>query len=119
MWRSRLLKGYALSVGAGLLVLGLVGFSPLRPNPVAPENVLHIGTGLLFLGGVLLLNDLGNLRSFMVSMGLLLVLGKALIVGARWFDLGLIYLPLVGVICLVAGVGTLLVALFMGSGPNA
>lgn len=119
MWRSRLLKGYTLLVGAGLFVLGLVGFSPLLPTLEAPENLLHVATGSLFIGGALLLDDLGHLRSFMGGMGLLLVLGKAIIVGARWFDLGLFHLPLVGVICLVAGVCTLLVALFVGSGPSA
>ena len=119
MWRLHLLKGYTLMVGAGLFVLGLVGFSPLPPDPVDPESLLHIATGSLFLGGALLLRDLDHLRSFMGGMGLLLVAGKAIIVGARWFDLGIFHLPMIGGVCLVVGVCTLLVALFVGSGPRS
>ncbi len=116
MSRYRLLKGYALAAGLGLIVLGLLGLTPPPPSLSAAENVLHIGTGSLFLASALLLNRPNQLRSFLFGMGILLVLAKAVIVAARWPDLGL-HIPLIGVICLVVGVGSLLMTALMGRTP--
>lgn len=115
MRRTHLLRTYALVVGAGLLAFGLAGFTLARPNMTAPENLLHLGVGLLFFIGGTLLEDLRMLRSFLGGMGVVLLLGKATIVSTRWFDERVFHLPLVGVICLVAGLISLLLALFARS----
>ncbi len=109
MTRYYLLRGYTTLVGLGLFVLGLLGLTPPPPSLSAAENLLHIGTGSLFLAGALLLNRPTQLRSFVLGMGILLVLAKVVIVAARWPSLGL-YIPLVGVVCLVIGVGSLIIA---------
>ncbi len=118
MGRYRLLKGYALATGAGLFVLGLLGLAPLPLSPfpmLIPEGLLHLGAGSLFVGGALAVHGLDYLRGFVGGMGGLLVGGKVILVGARWSELGL-HLPLVGAICLLAGVGSLLVAAFVSVG---
>ncbi len=119
MQRTYLLRAYALLIGAGLLILGLTGFTFARPNMPSPENLLHLGVGLLFFAGGTLLEDLRLLRSFLGGMGVVLLLGKATIVSTRWFDQGVFELPLVGVVCLVAGLTSLLLALFTGSGASS
>lgn len=114
MWR-RLLRAYVLTVGVSLVVLGLAGFASVPFNLTAPENVFHLGVGLtLFAGGLLLRDDPHHLRDFLGGMGLLLVLGKGTIVTARWMSEGSFHLPVVGVVCLVAGLFSLLLALFVG-----
>ena len=51
-----MLRAYALLIGAGLIVLGLTGFSVVPSNVLTfPENALHLAVGLLFCSGVLLL----------------------------------------------------------------
>lgn len=114
MWR-RLLRAYVLTVGVSLVVLGLAGFASVPFNLTVPENVFHLGVGLtLFAGGLLLRDDPHHLRDFLGGMGLLLVLGKGTIVTARWMSEGSFHLPVVGVVCLVAGLFSLLLALFVG-----
>ena len=49
---------------------------------------------------------------------LILVMGKMIVVGGRTFDLGFLSIDLVGLVCLVAGLGSLLIALFIGRGPS-
>lgn len=115
MRRTYLLRAYALVIGAGLLALGLSGLTLDHPHVTAPENLLHLGVGLLFFIGGTLLEDLRMLRSFLGGMGVALLLGKATIVSTRWFDERVFHLPLVGVICLAAGLTSLLLALFAGS----
>ncbi len=110
-----MLKGYALAVGVGLFVLGLLGLAPAPPDLDLPENMLHLGLGSLFVGGGLLVNSLNQLRGFVGGMGGLLLLGKAVIVGTRWVDLGL-HIPPVAVVCLVVGVASVFVAAFVGIG---
>ncbi len=117
MRRHRLLKNYALAVGLGLVVVGLVGVVPSPPSPLVPnypENLLHIGTGLLFVAaGRLVADNLQQLRAFLFGMGILLVLAKVVITAARWPNLGL-EITMVGGICLVAGVGSMLIAALGG-----
>jgi hypothetical protein len=50
-------------------------------------------------------------------MGVLLVLGKLVIVGERWLEEGF-QVPLVGVVCAVVGISSLLVAVFVGMGES-
>lgn len=109
MPRYYLLRGYTALAGLGLFVLGLLGLTPPPPSLSTAENLLHIGTGSLFLAGVLLLNGPNQLRGFLFGMGILLVLAKVVIVAARWPALGL-HIPLVGVVCLVVGVSSLIIA---------
>ena len=120
MRRYRLLKNYALAVGLGLFVVGLVGFAPSPPSPLAPdypENLLHIATGLFFMAASRwIVDDLPQLRAFLFGMGTLLVVAKAIIVVVRWPQLGF-EITLVGAICLVAGVGSLLIAALVGRTP--
>ncbi len=119
MRRYYLLKGYALTVGAGIFVLGLLGFMPSPPSPLSlslPENLLHLGAGSLFGASALLLDDPYQLRGVVFGLGILLVFSKVLIVIARWPDAGF-HMPVVGVICFVSGVGSLLVAAFVGTRP--
>lgn len=117
MWRVYLLRGYALAVGMGLFGLGLVGLSPLPPNMITPENIMHLGVGLLYVCGVWLIGAAFDLlRAFVGGMGLLLVLGKGVIIAARWADLSFLHLPAVGVVCLLAGLTALILALFVGIG---
>ncbi len=118
MRRVYLLRAYALGVGLVLFVLGLVGFTSL-PHMTTSESVLHLGVGLLFFCGGLLMRDLGMLRTFLGGMGVLLLLGKVIIVSTRWFDEGFLHLPLVGIVCLVAGVTSLLIALFVGGDASS
>lgn len=61
-----MLRAYALLIGAGLIVLGLTGFSVVPSDVLTfPENALHLAVGLIFCSGVLLLGtDAGNLRRF-------------------------------------------------------
>lgn len=118
MRRVYLLRAYALGVGFVLLTLGLVGFTSL-PHSTASESVLHLGIALLFFCGGLLLRDLGTLRTFLGGMGVLLLVGKGIIVSTRWFDEGFLHLPLVGIVCLVAGATSLLIALFVGGGASS
>ena len=119
-WRYYFLKGYTLVVGVGLLVLGVVGLLGLSsylfippPTEVA-ENILHIGTGLLFIGGWWLMDERGTARTFLGGMGLLLVIGKMVIFGGRTIDLGYFTIQFVGIVCIVVGVFSLLVAMFIG-----
>jgi hypothetical protein len=114
VWRYYLLKGYALVVGAGILVLGLLGASPVPPHPPHLEYVLHIGAGALFMAGGWLLDDFGHLRGFVGAMGALRVVAKVGIVGVRSIGVAPIFLPGVGYVCLVIGACSLLVALFIG-----
>lgn len=109
-----MLRGYSLVVGAGLLVLGLVGLSPFPPSPPLPENILHLGTGGIFIGAGLAMDEPAHLRGFVGGMGVLLVLGKAVIVGAHLIDHDF-QVPLVGVVCAVVGTSSLLVAAFVGA----
>ncbi len=125
VWQSYFLKGYTLVVGVGLFVLGLVGSLGLAsyffippPSEIA-ENVLHIGTGLIFIFAWWLMDELSTIRTFLGSMGALLVLGKILIVGGRTYTLGFLTIDFVGVVCLVVGISSLLVALFVGRAPRA
>ncbi len=113
MRRYHLLKVYAILAGMGLFVLGLVRIAPSPPspiNPTFPENLLHIGSGLLFVAGVLVSRTLEQLRGFVLGLGALLLLSKAIILPVRWADSGLFPhgVPLIGVVCLVVGVGSLL-----------
>ena len=118
--RFYLLKGYALVIGVGLIVLGMLGLLGLTslffiPQPAEfAENILHIGTGLVFIGAWWWIDELGYMRAFLGSMGLLLVLSKIVIVGGRTISLGFLSIDFVGVVCLVVGVCSLLVALFVG-----
>ena len=124
VWRFYLLKGYALMIGVGLLVLGMVGVLGLAsyffiPQPAEfAENVLHIGTGLIFIGAWWAIDELRNMRIFVGGMGLLLVIGKIVIVGGRTISLGFLSIHFVGVVCLVVGVCSLLIALFIGRGAR-
>ena len=56
----------------------------------------------------------GQLRAFVGGMGALLVLGKAIIVGANWAEQGF-QVPIVGVVCSVVGASSLLIAAFVGA----
>lgn len=116
MWRVYLLRGYAVVLGVGLFVLGVVGLWSNSPNLAAPESLLHIGGGLLFFFGGLLLAGFRILRFFVGGMGLLEVFGKVFIVGMHSFDLGFIDLPLVGVVCMIAGLSALLMSLCVSIG---
>jgi hypothetical protein len=100
-------------VGVGLFVLGLAGLSPFPPSSPFTENLLHLGTGSLYVGGGLLVDDLPHLRAFVGGMGVLLVLGKLVIVGGRWLEESF-QVPLVGVVCAIVGISSLLVAAFVG-----
>ncbi len=116
MRRYYLLKGYTLVVGVGLLVLGLVGFVPALPlGPSPPHNLLHLGVGSLFVVAGFVFSSLRELRVFVGGMGAMLVLGKVILVLALWTDLGL-HMPLVGIVCLIAGVGSMLAAALVGIG---
>ena len=115
--RYYLARGYALSVGLGLFVLGLLGFTPAPPSFSIAENLLHIGTGSLFVAGAALLNKPNELQGFLFGMGILLVLATVLTVAARWPTLGL-SLRLVWVNCLMVGVGSLLMATFAGTAEH-
>lgn len=116
VWRIYLLRAYALAVGLGLFVFGLAGFTPSPLSSTAPENALHLGVGLIFFCGGLLVGERDPLRSFLGGMGLLLLVGKGTIVVTRWVDEGFFHLPQVGIVCLVAGVTSLLLAAFAGIG---
>jgi hypothetical protein len=116
MKRYYLARGYTLLVGLGLFVLGVLGFAPPPPSMAMAENLMHIATGSLFLAGASLMSRPNQLQGFLFGMGILLVLAKVLIVVARWPEHGL-HLPLVGVICLVVGVSSLLIASLVGSEP--
>ena len=112
-----MLKGYAMLVGVGLIVLALLGLASDPPSPLNlsfPENLLHIGAGSLFVSHALVRTSLDHQRGFMIGMGALLVLAKVVIVLVRWPSLGF-SITLFGAVCLVAGVGSLLLALFVGS----
>ncbi len=117
--RYRLLTGYTLAVGVGLFMLGLFGMAPSPPsplNPTFPENLLHISAGLLFVGGVLVTDRLEQLRVFVRGLGGLLVLSKVIILSVRWAEPGVhLHVPLVGVVCLVAGVGSVLITAFVST----
>ena len=125
MWRFYFLKGYTLLVGAGLFVLGLAGLLDLTsysfmPQPVElPDHVLHTCTGLLFIGGGWVMQDLGTIRFFVGGMGLLLVLSKIVLLGGRTYALGFLSFHFVGIVCVVVGVSSLLVALFIGRAPRS
>ena len=117
MWRYLLLKGYALVVGVGLLVVSLISLLPSPPSPLRlelPENLMHIGTGFLFIGGSLLFHGANHLRGFLVGMGLLLVVGKALLIAMNWSDADY-HRTVIAVICLVAGLGSVIVAALAGN----
>ncbi len=122
MWRLHLLKGYALVTGVVLIVLGVFGvlgrtsffFIP-QPAEFA-DHVLHIGTGLIFIGAWWLIDELANMRAFLGGMGLLLVISKIVIVGGRTISLGFLSIDFIGVVCLVVGVCSLLIALVIGRG---
>ncbi len=103
-------------VGLGLFVLGLLGITTAPPSLSAAENLLHLGSGSLFIAGAALLDRPNQLRGFLFGLGMLLVLAKALMVVARGATLGL-HIPLVAIICLVAGVGSLLIAPLVGRTP--
>ncbi len=124
VWRFSLLKGYALIIGVGLFVLGVVGVLSLTsfffiPKPAEfAENMLHIGTGLIFIGAWWFIDEMGSMRTFVGGMGLILVIGKMTIVGGRTIDLGFLTFHFVGVVCLVVGLCSLLIALFIGRGPS-
>lgn len=111
-----MLRAYALLIGAGLIVLGLTGFSVVPPDVLTfPENALHLAVGLIFCSGVLLLGtDAGKLRGFVGGMGGLLLLGKGTIIATRWASVGEFHLGLFGIICLVAGATSLIVAALTG-----
>ena len=119
MRRYHLLRTYALAVGLGLFVVGLVGIMPALPAPLAPDapaNLLHIGAGLLFGAGVWVSKDLSQLRTFVFGMGTLLVLGKLIIGLSHWPQVG----PdtaLVEIICFVVGVGSVLITALIGRPP--
>lgn len=106
-----MLWAYALLVGAGLSVLGLIGFSGTALNVLTfPENALHLGVGLIFFsGGLLLGDDPSKLRGFVGGRGFLLLLGKGSIVTTRWVAMGELYLGLFGGICVVTGAASSLV----------
>jgi len=76
-----LLKGYALVTGVGLFVLGMVGLLGLAsyffipPPTEVSENVLHIGSGLIFIGAWWFIDEPGSMRTFVGGMGLMLVIG--------------------------------------------
>jgi hypothetical protein len=57
-------------------------------------------------------------RTFLGGMGILLVMAKVVIMGGRSMDLGFITIHFVSVVCLVVGVSSLLVALFIGRAPG-
>ncbi len=57
LWKVYLLRAYALAVGLGLFVFGMAGFTPSPLSSTAPENVLHLGVGLIFLCGGLLMRE--------------------------------------------------------------
>ena len=124
VWRYYFLKSYTLVVGVGLFVLGVVGLLGLTtyffipPPKEFAENFLHIGTGLVFICGWWLSDERNTLRTVLGSMGLLLVIGKIVIVGVRTIDLGFFTIHFVGVVCLVVGVISLLVALCIGRAPG-
>ncbi len=109
-----MLKGYTLVVGVGILTLGLLGASPLPPHPVHPEYALHIGAGVLYVAGGWFLEDFAHLRSFVGGLGALLIIGKVVIIGSRSIGLHLTFIPGIGYICLVIGVCSVLLALFIG-----
>ena len=112
-----ILRGYAVAVGVGFIALSLAGFfGPSDLNLFSPpENVLHLGSGCLFLGGVWVADTVSQLRGVVGSMGVLLVVGKAAIVVERWAYEGLdYYIPPVGVVCCAVGVGSILVAALAG-----
>ncbi len=114
-WRAYLLKAYALAAGVGLFVFGLAGFTASPLNLTAPENLLHVGLGLLFFGGGLLLSgELTLLCVFIGGMGFMLVLGKGTIIVTRWVYEGFFHIHLVGAVCLMLGMTSLLLALFVG-----
>ena len=124
MWRYYFLKGYTLVVGVGLFGMGMVGLLGLTsyffipPPEEFAENFLHIGTGLVFICGWWLMDERGTSRTFLGGMGILLVIAKVVIMGGRSMDLGFITVHFVGVVCLVVGVSSLLVALFIGRAPG-
>ncbi len=68
-------------------MLGVVGLLDIisysfMPQPVElADHVLHTCTGLLFIGGWWVMQELGTIIVFVGGMGLLLVLSKIVIVG--------------------------------------
>ena len=113
-----MLKGYALVVGALVLALGVLGVLPhVPPNPVRPEYLLHMGTGVLFVTGGLILDEFGSLRSYVGGLGAMLVVAKVvLIVSTPHMGLSRLLIPSVSHVCLVIGVCSVLLALLIGIG---
>ena len=111
-----MLKGYALVVGAVVLALGVLGVLPhVPPDPAQPEYLLHMGAGVLFIAGGLFLDELGSLRSYVGGLGAMLVVAKVVIIVSSPMGLPSLFIPVVGHVCVVVGVCSVLLALLIGT----
>lgn len=115
------MRTYARVVGSVLVLVGLVGLTSLAgliflPKLNLVESFFHVSVGLMFVYVGFLHRDADVLRSVVGGLGVLLILGKAVVIGTGLlFEDEHDFLSPVEVVCVVVGIGSVLTAAFLKS----
>ncbi len=113
------IRAYTRIAAVVFIGLGLAGFFfallgyPGFFGPGAAENLMHLIVGLLF--GFLGFSsaEASILRAFVGGMGVLLLLGKAVLVGANLWGGESVFAGATEVVCVVASLGSILAARYL------
>ncbi len=113
------MRTYARAVGSILVLVGLAGITSLAglffvPKLNLAESFFHVSVGLMFVYAGFLNRDAAVLRSVVGGLGMLMLVGKAIVIGAGLLFGGGhdLFHPL-EVVCLVVGIGSVLAARFL------
>lgn len=113
------MRTYARVVGSVLVLVGLVGLTSLAgllflPTLNLVESFFHVSLGLMFVYVGSLHRDAEVIRFVVRGLGVLLIMGKAVVIGTGLLlgDRHNLFHP-IEVVCVVVGIGSVLVAAFL------
>ena len=118
------LRRYAQITAAVFIVLSLAGFlsavfdlSGIFGLDV-PVNVMHLFAGLIYSYVGFWRNETGAARTLVGGMGLLLLLGKGLLIASDLLIGHNAFSPVTEVVCLVVGLTSILAAKYLPGGAS-
>ena len=110
------MRTYARVAGSALILVGLVGLTSLAglfflPRLNLVESFFHVSVGLMFVYVGFLHRDAEVLRTVVGGLGVLLVVGKAVVIGTGLLfgDAHDFFSP-IEVVCVMVGIGSILSA---------